>query len=76
VAKDVNIHLQIAFEGGQIVGADVTKAVADALGAALAEDREVFELESEDGTYIVALRKVAYVRRSERETTIGFGAVS
>jgi hypothetical protein len=76
VAKDVNIHLQIAFEGGQVVGADVTKAVADALTDSLAGGDEVFELRSMDGTYIVALSKVVYVRRSERETTIGFGAVS
>jgi hypothetical protein len=54
----------------------VTKAVADALTDSLAGGDEVFELRSMDGTYIVALSKVVYVRRSERETTIGFGAVS
>jgi hypothetical protein len=34
----------------------------------------VFELEAEDGTYVLALAKVVYVRRSDRETRIGFAA--
>ena len=48
--------------------------VADALAAALAASEPVFELTTEDGTYVLSLGKVVYVRRSERETQIGFAA--
>jgi hypothetical protein len=68
------IRVQVAFEGGQSVGANVSQEVADALGAALAASQPTFELETEDGTYVLALAKVVYVRRTSRETQIGFAA--
>jgi hypothetical protein len=71
---EVQIKLQIAFEGGQIVAAHVTTAAADGLAKAMANGDAVFDLETEDGTYLVAIAKVVYVRRSSRETHIGFGA--
>jgi hypothetical protein len=76
VAKPENgrVRLDIAFEGGQIVGGNVSAATADGFRSALAGDELVFDLETEDGTYVIALRKVVYVRRTSRETHIGFGA--
>jgi hypothetical protein len=76
VAKEGNgrVRLDIAFEGGQIVGGNVSAATADGFRSALAGDELVFDLETEDGTYVIALRKVVYVRRTSRETHIGFGA--
>jgi hypothetical protein len=71
---DGRVRLEIAFEGGQIVGGNVSAQSADGLQAALAADEAVFDLVTEDGTYVIALRKVVYVRRTERETQIGFGA--
>lgn len=71
---DEAVRVQVAFEGGQSVGANVSPEIADALGAALAASDPVFELETEDGTYVLALAKVVYVRRSARETQIGFAA--
>lgn len=71
--KDGQVRLQIAFEGGQIVVAVVSRAAADGLATALGGKETVFDLETEDGTYLVALGKVVYVRRSSRETHIGFG---
>jgi hypothetical protein len=71
---DGRVRLEIAFEGGQIVGGNVSGEAADGLRAALAGDEPVFELETEGGTYVIALRKVVYVRRSDRETHIGFGS--
>ena len=68
------VRLDIAFEGGQIVGGNVSGDAADGLRAALAGDELVFDLQTDDGTYVIALRKVVYVRRTERETHIGFGA--
>jgi hypothetical protein len=71
---DTQVKLQIAFEGGQIVAALVAGAAADGLAKAMANGDAVFDLETEDGTYVVAVGKVVYVRRSSRETHIGFGA--
>jgi hypothetical protein len=71
---DGRVRLDIAFEGGQIVGGNVSAAQADGFRSALAGDELVFDLETEDGTYVIALRKVVYVRRTSRETHIGFGA--
>ena len=70
---DGRVRLEVAFEGGQIVGGTVTEEQADGFRKALAGDEAVFDLETEDGTYVVALRKVVYVRRTSRETHIGFG---
>jgi hypothetical protein len=68
------VKIQIAFEGGQSVGADVSEETADALVAALSASEPVYALETEGETYVVALAKVVYVRRSARETRIGFAA--
>jgi hypothetical protein len=68
------VKIQIAFEGGQIVAAHVSSAAADGLAKALANGDAVFDLETEEGNYLVAVGKVVYVRRSSRETHIGFGA--
>lgn len=68
-----HVRIQIAFEGGQIVPALVTAAAAEGLGTAMANGDAVFELDAEDGTYLIALSKVVYVRTSSRETRIGFG---
>jgi hypothetical protein len=71
-----NVRIQVAFEGGQSVGANVSQELADALVAALAASDAVFELPTEDGTYVLSLGKVVYVRRSEGETQIGFAATA
>jgi hypothetical protein len=71
---DTSVRIQVAFEGGQSVGANVSSDVADALSAALAASEPVFELTTDDGTYVLSLGKVVYLRRSDRETQIGFAA--
>jgi hypothetical protein len=71
---DGHVRLEIAFEGGQIVSGNVNGDIADGLRSALAGDDLVYDLETDEGTYVVALRKVVYVRRTSRETHIGFGA--
>lgn len=70
---DAAVKLQIAFEGGQVVAVDVTAQAAEDLAKALANGEAVFELPTEEDAYLVALAKVVYVRRSSRETRIGFG---
>jgi hypothetical protein len=75
-SADGRVRLDIAFEGGQIIGGNVSGEAADGLRAALAGDALVYDLETEDGTYVIALRKVVYVRRTSREMHIGFGATA
>ena len=68
------VRVEVAFESGQNVGVLVPASAADALAAALAGEEATFELETEDGTYVLALKKIVYLRRSSRETQIGFGS--
>ncbi len=70
------VRVQVAFEGGQIVAALVSRSTAEGLAAALGSEAAVFDLETDDGTYLLALGKVVYVKRSSRETHIGFGVTS
>ena len=70
---DERIRIEIAFDGGQIMGAYVELAAADELERALGDGREgAIALESEDGRYTVALRRVVYVKRFVREGRVGF----
>jgi hypothetical protein len=73
MAVDERIRLEIAFTGGQTIGPIVSVAAADGLKAALDGDAGAYELEAEDGTYLIPLRAVMYVKRFSRETHIGFG---
>ncbi len=69
------VRIEIAFDGGQIVGAFVAVATADELDRALAAGGDgAFAVEAEDGRYTVALRRVVYVRRFARESRVGFGS--
>jgi hypothetical protein len=71
------VRLELAFEGGQIVGALVAPAAAEELAKALgAGTPGTFELETEDGSYLLPLARIVYVKRFARETTIGFGGTS
>jgi hypothetical protein len=74
VAENDQIKLEIAFEGGQVIGGTVTPAVSDAFQKAMAENGPVFELKALEGNFLVALGKVVYVKRTSRETQIGFGS--
>jgi hypothetical protein len=68
------VRIEIAFDGGQIVGALVSSDVADELERALARaDHEAFPLEADDGRYTVVLRRVVWVKRFARESRVGFG---
>jgi hypothetical protein len=67
------IRIEIAFDGGQIMGAYVALSAADELERALADGRDgSIALEAEDGNYTVALRRVVYVKRFAREGRVGF----
>ena len=77
------IRVEIAFDGGQIMGALVTPESADALEQALGSadlragtGDAALALEAEDGRYTIALQRVVYVKRYARESRVGFGAAA
>jgi hypothetical protein len=83
VTSDERVRIEIAFDGGQIMGALVSPTSADALEQALgsAEVRAgtgeaALALEAEDGRYTIALPRVVYVKRFARESRVGFGAAA
>ena len=67
------VRVEIGFDGGQIMGAYVDLATADALEHALGKGRDgSLALEAEDGRYTVSLSRVIYVKRFTREGRVGF----
>jgi hypothetical protein len=83
VASADRVRVEIAFDGGQIMGALVTPESADALEQALGSadlragaGEAALALEAEDGRYTIALQRVVYVKRYARESRVGFGAAA
>jgi hypothetical protein len=76
VAKDGHVRVELAFEGGQTVGGLVSADAVERMKKAMAAQEPVFDLETEDGTYSLAIGKIVYVKRSSRETRIGFGTAA
>ncbi len=81
MASADRVRIEVAFDGGQIMGAFVTPANADALEEALgAADvragagEAALSLDAEDGRYTIALQRVVYVKRFARDSRVGFGA--
>ena len=73
MAENENVRLEIAFDGGQIMGALVTPASADEFERALSDGADgLVALDASDGKYLVPLRRVVYVKRFARESHVGF----
>ena len=68
------VRFEIAFTGCDALATYVAPTAADALEQALANGGEgAFELEADDGRYVIPLHTVVYVKRSLRDAPIGFG---
>jgi hypothetical protein len=75
VAENEHVRIEVAFEGGQIMGALVSVASADALERALAGGGEAaLSLDAADARYTVAVHKIVYAKRYARESRVGFGS--
>ena len=77
------VRIEIAFDGGQIMGALVSPASADALEQALGSadvragaGEAALSLDADDGRYTIALQRVVYVKRFARDSKIGFGSAA
>lgn len=69
------VRIEVALDGGQIMGALVTQESADALDRALrAGSGGTVELESQEGTIVLVLPRVLYLKRFAREMRVGFKA--
>ncbi len=74
MAEADRVRIEIAFDGGQIMGALVSVEDADALERALASGEEgSIALDASAGRYVVHVRRVVYVKRFARESRVGFG---
>lgn len=68
------VRIEVAFDGGQSLGAIVTVQGADELERALAAGGDgTYVLDASDGRYTVVLRRVVYLKRDARESRVGFG---
>jgi hypothetical protein len=77
MSETERIRIEIAFVGQQVLSVLVPLQTADDLDRALGGDHDSsFSFEADDGRYTVLLRRVVYVRRSARESRVGFGAVA
>jgi hypothetical protein len=75
VGEVERVRIEIAFDGGQIMGALVTPEGADELQRRLDSAQDgALELDAADGRYIVALRRIVYVKRFARESRVGFSS--
>jgi hypothetical protein len=75
VADANRVRVEVGFDGGQVVGAFVDASSAEQLERALHEDGpRVIVLDTEDGPYHVVVPRVAYFRRFNRASRVGFAA--
>ncbi len=71
------IRIEIALDGQQVLSVLVPQQTAEDLDRALAGDHDSpYSFEAEDGRYTVLLRRVVYVKRSARESRVGFGSAA
>jgi len=76
-ASNDRVRVDIGFEGGSTLTAEITTLEADSLEQRLRTgDGGVAELESEDGRLLVVLGHVLYVRRHARGSRVGFSAAT
>jgi hypothetical protein len=71
--NDDRVRIEIGFEGGQFLRAQVSSEDADRLERHLGSGSGgVIDLADEDGKLTVALAHVLYLKRFAKESSIGF----
>jgi hypothetical protein len=67
------IRIELAFDGGQIIAANVTSETADTLERAIAAtSQSTIQLDTDDGRLSVAVPRLVYVKRYARDSKVGF----
>ena len=73
MASAERVVVEIAFDGGQIMGARITEQSADELEQGLSGSRDgSLTLDADDGRYTIPLQRVVYIKRFTREARLGF----
>ena len=71
---DERVRVEIGFEGGTILAAQVPAGDADALQRKLEAGGDgTVEVAFEDGRCVVVCSRVLYLKRFARESRVGFG---
>ena len=73
MSEQERVRVEVAFDGGQILGGFATAASVEQLEKALAGGEGVVTLSLDDGDVTVALKRVVYYKRFARESRVGFG---
>jgi hypothetical protein len=74
VAENEFVRIEVGLDGGTILSALVVPASADALDRSLNADvGGALSLDAQDGTILLVLPRVLYVKRFAREGRVGFG---
>jgi hypothetical protein len=66
------VRVEIGFDGGQSLSMLVSSESADELERGIGSEGSV-SLDAEDARYIVAVRRIVYLRRFRRDARVGFG---
>jgi hypothetical protein len=66
------VRIEIGFDGGQSLSMLVSPESADELERGIGTEGSV-SLDAEDARYVVAVRRVVYLRRFRRDARVGFG---
>ena len=75
MSEQERVRVEVAFDGGQILGGFATVASVEQLERSLAAGGEgVVTLTLDDGDVTVATRRVVYFKRFARESRVGFGS--
>ena len=75
MASGERVRVEIGFKAGQVIGSFVTTETADELERALHSDGpRVVVLDTDEGPYHVVVPEVAYLRRFNRASRVGFTA--
>lgn len=74
MSETESVRIEVAFEGGQLIGALVAPGSADALEQAVnAGAGGTLALDATDGRITVSVPQIVYVRRFARDERPGFG---
>ena len=74
MSEQERVRIEVAFDGGQILGGFASAAAVGQLETALAAGEGAVTLTLDDGEVTVAVKRVVYFKRFARETRVGFGS--
>ncbi len=74
MSEQERVRIEVAFDGGQILGGFASAASVEQLEKGLAAGEGAVTMALDDGEVTVAIKRVVYFKRFARETRVGFGS--